>query len=285
MDDKKGVVLPYRTTGEELTRFVEARARGRDLAQIQSLNFAAGNFQGSLVAAHELGFLDADTKDLTPLGREYALAAPERRRALLAEAVLAFEPYERLLEAVFDRGNRNETTLEWVQTWWSTQGYGNSQTNREEGSSAFARLLEFIGLGSYVQGRRGHPTRIQWHEDTPARVRRTSHAAPAPSVAPAAAVAPMPASSREPGPPARPVAAPPSASAPADGPAEIETGPDHLPVANSTLVLNLGPNRTAELSLPPRVTYAEKERLISILELMIDLTPQPGNGTDPRRRS
>lgn len=261
MEDAKDAVLPYRTTGEELGRLVEARARGRDLAQIQSLNFSAGNFQGTVVAACELGFMATESKELSDAGRAFALADAGGRRELLLEALLGFEPYELLLEAVFDRGAPKETPLDWIQTWWSTNGYGNSQTNREEGSSAFAKLLEFAGLGSYVQGRRGHPTRVLWLDETGERIRsrRRSMLAPVvedpqyPSGPPAASPSPVPS---EPDPP--------DAAAAATG-------------GNSHLVLQLGGGRTVELSLPPSITAAEKRRVLSILELMIS-APQEGNG-------
>ena len=82
MDGNKDVVLPYRTTGEEVTRFLEARARGRDIPQIQALDFSTGAFQGTLVAVSALGFLDPDSRDLTSLGREYVLAGQAERAGI-----------------------------------------------------------------------------------------------------------------------------------------------------------------------------------------------------------
>ena len=269
MDGDKGVVLPYRTTGEEVTRFLEARARGRDVSQIQALDFSTGAFQGTLVAVSALGFLDAESRDLTSLGREYVLARQPERATMIRDALRGFEPYGLLLEAVFDRGRPKETPLDWVVTWWATQGYGNSETNRDEGSSAFGRLVEFARLGTYVPGRRGHPTRIRWSEDAareaePETVRSVVQAAPEAPPETVRVAAPPPARStvQE----SVPTAAPPApAVAPPVGAAK--------PEPNSSLVLSLGPGRTVELSIPPRITDAEKRRLLALLELMITVHP------------
>lgn len=281
MDDDKGVVLPYRTTGEEVTRFLEARARGRDLGQIQALDFSTGAFQGTLVAATALGFLDADVRDLTQLGRDYVLGSAAERTALMRAAVQRFEPYGLLLEAVFDRGAAQETPLDWVVTWWSTHGYGNSETNRAEGASSFARFVEFTGLGSFIPGRRGHPTRIRWAGAAPGEVKGGTHQPPVtvrkplpPDDSPSrSATSPW----RAPDTPApAPVAeAPVSAeiSARARPPAQRTWTEPREPEPNTSLVLSLGPGRTVQLTVPPRITAAEKQRLLRLMELMITTTP------------
>jgi hypothetical protein len=276
MNGNKGVVLPYRTTGEEMTRFLEARARGRDLSQIQALDFSTGAFQGTLVAATALGFLDPDTRELTQVGRDYVLASLRERAGLVRGAMGRFEPYGLLLEAVFDRGAPNETPLDWVVNWWGTQGYGNSETNRDEGSSAFARLVEFTGLGSFVPGRRGHPTRIRWAQGAPGDPKRRTRASSA-QVVPqrnqddeAPPAAPVLEHQREPEALPAPTSAPGSARArPAPAVSATEAEP------NSSLVLSLGPGRTVQLTVPPRITTAEKKRLLALIELII--TPAPGD--------
>ena len=274
MEGNKDVVLPYRTTGEEVTRFLEARARGRDLSQIQALDFSTGAFQGTLVAASVLGFLDSESRDLTSRGRDYVLAGQPERVTMMRDAVRGFEPYGLLLEAVFDRGRPKETTLDWVVTWWATQGYGNSETNRDEGASAFGRLVEFARLGTYVPGRRGHPTRIRWSEDAaregePEALSSAVQAAPEvrPETLRVAAPPPVRSTAREPVPTATPPA--PAAAPPVGAPE---------PEPNSSLVLSLGPGRTVELSIPPQITDAEKRRLLALLELMIMLGRSPACG-------
>lgn len=261
MPDQRGAVLPYRTTGEELSRLIEARARGRDLAQIQGLNFAAGSFQGTLVAAQALGFVDPETQDVSRTGREFALAPDSERRRLLFQALLRFEPYELLIEAVFDRGDATETTLEWVQTWWSTQGYGSSQTNREEASSAFAKLVEYAGLGSYLQGRRGYPTRIQWVDGAGERTKEVLRAPEGPQSTV--------------GEEAEEVEA--SAMVGFSVPATLDGGAGPAG-GNNRLVLNLGSGRAVELSFPPYLSAEEKKRLLTLVDLMLTATPGDPSG-------
>lgn len=273
MQADKGVVLPYRTTGEELTRLLEARARGRDLAQIQALDFSTGAFQGTLVAATALGFLDPDTRELTELGREYVLTSTGERPGIVRRAMDGFEPYGLLLEAIFDRGSPNETPLDWVVNWWGTHGYGNSETNRDEGSSSFARLVEFIRLGSFVPGRRGHPTRIRWAERAPGQPKRTPRARATDVLPPQSAATELPPAT--PGTPTEAEGSPPPAP-----PRVVPSRPPQAASAgeaepNSSLVLSLGPGRTVQVTVPPRITTAEKKRLLALIELII--TPAPGD--------
>lgn len=280
MADAKGGVLPYRTTGEELERFVEARARGRDLAQLQALNFATGGFQGTLAGATALGMLDPDSKELLPAGRDFALADPGERRALLLNAMRDYEPFGLLLDAVFGRGQQAETSLDWILTWWGTHDYGNSQTNRDEGSSAFAKLVEYVGLGSYVAGRRGHPTRIRWNENAATLVRgrpqpgempRQASAEPFRASERPRAPEPKPRQAREaqaPPAPPQPYIEPEPRSSPAQRKTELEPQPVAFE-GRSSLVLTLGPGRTVDLSVPAQVTAAEKQRLISLINLFI----------------
>ena len=54
-----------------------------------------------------------------------------------------------------------------METWWATQGYGSSRSNRQEGAALLGRLVEYAALGRYVPGRRGYPTRIEWTEPLP----------------------------------------------------------------------------------------------------------------------
>jgi hypothetical protein len=261
MSDQKDTVLPHRTTAEDVTRLVEARARGRDLSQIQSLNFSAHGFQGALIAAYEFELLDPTTKDLTKAGRDYALATPTQKSRLFLHSMLKYEPYELLLEAIFDRGNQKETALEWIETWWSTHKYGNSQTNRDEGASTLARFIEFVGLGAYIQGRKGYSTRIEWRDHAVSTIKEimrgdngkseqdnngdtTNRDQP---------LAPQPMDKLDKTPAVKP------------------NDPPILEGNNSHLVLNLGVGRRAEISLPPKVTSAEKKRLVALIELMIDV--------------
>lgn len=166
--------------------------------------------------------------------------------------MLSFEPYELLLEAVVQRGDR-VTTLDWVETWWNTHGCGSSRSNRTEGSSSFGRLADFAGLGAYIQGRRGHPSRVEWAHDTLASAttdrtkRREIEQAEPPSIAP------------------------PGDSSEGQGNKLSPSGPRlaDAPLDSISLNLPLGPGRIVEIRLPACISAAEKDRLIQLLEFLI----------------
>ncbi len=259
----KGGVLPYRSDAEDLTRLLEALARGWSVQQVRSLNFSAKNFEGTTLTAQLLGLFDSEEEELTAAGRRFALAAAAERQALLLAAMREFEPYGLLLEAIFGGEAPRATEADWIERWWATNGYGSSPSNRAEAATVFGRLAEFVGLGTYIQGRRGHPTRIEWNtapptapglpprrrvdvqaEPVPPPGTAIEEVAPTPTVAPAAAVELPAARARA----------------------------DEAPY--STVAVELAAGRYAQLRVPSRLTRAEKERLLSLLDLLITVVPE-----------
>lgn len=157
-------LLPYRTNGPDLSRWLEARARGAAVDQPGVLGIAAKSLDGIVEAARSLGLVADASTDLTALGRRFVLAPPTERVGILREAVLGFAPYRLVLDAARERGDA-ETEAGWIETWWGAHGIGGSQSNRAEAAASLGRLVEHVGLGDYVPGRRGHPTRIRWNRD------------------------------------------------------------------------------------------------------------------------
>ncbi len=233
--------------------------------QIRSL-FSAKSFEGTVVAARALGFLEAGTEEVTSDGRRFALATAEDKTVLLRSAMEEYEPYGLLLEAILGHQPPTSTKVEWIARWWAAHGYGSSESNREEAATTFARLCDFVGFGTYVQGRRGHPTRIEWRRGG------------APVSSPPSAAAPVIAHLSEPprgwtepvedspSPPKneRTQRDAPSPPAPASGP----------PEGYSTVTVALGPGRTAGLTVPSTLSRGEKHRLLSLLDLLITETPE-----------
>ena len=262
----ESTILPYRTDGNDLIRLIEARGRGRAIKQIQSLNFTNTGFQGTVAAAYALKLMLPDSDELTETGRELALSRnTERKREILLESMLQYEPYELLLEAVFAHNHTvDETTTEWIETWWSTHNHGNSQKNRNEGATAFCKLLESAGLGNFFIGRRGRPTRIEWQDNVAeniANLRNTFNEDEN-----------LPINANE-YKHSEPIVDSPDGtnSLPTDKPSIPPTKMERPTTisGNSELTLPLGTGRIAVLSLPPQLTASEKQRLITMVDLMI----------------
>ena len=246
------VLLPYRADAGELFAWVEARARGRTTAQIRDDAASAKAREGVALTAAVLGF--ARDGELTERGRELALADAPARRAILHRAMLSFPPYAELLAALHERGAARVESG-WIEAWWATHGWGGSQSNRQEGIAVLGRLAEHVGLGRYVQGRRGHPTRIEWD---------LAALAPPPSPAslsslPAEAEAPDGLSSPEP---------------PLPAPAAVQTRSHEHHAAAVEAEVNrvrvaLEGGRSAWLEVPTRLSRGEKRRLIELLDLLV----------------
>ena len=254
-----GTVLPYRTTGEDLERFVSACNRGRDMEQIQSLFPSSRKFSGTTSAADTLGLYKPEEEILTSRGEAMASGEADEKEEALFQAVLEFEPYELLLEATFTSGLKEKeegkfTSLKWIEKWWRDNGYGSSQTNRDEGSTTFANIASYLELGTYKQGRHGHPSRVEWVTDAEKRVDDARKYLQRNEIGESKEnTTGDEASLKE-----------------EDNVSEsgeknkIESLPE-----NNSLTLNLSDGRVAKLSLPPKLSQDEKERLVSLVELLV----------------
>ncbi|HET8654921.1 MAG TPA: hypothetical protein VFL93_05370 [Longimicrobiaceae bacterium] len=234
-------ILPYRTDASALSWWLEARARGRAPGELRAAARSTKGAEGTAATAAALGLADAETGELTEAGRRFALASPDERRDLTAAAIRRHAPYRRLLDAVAARGDA-VTEVGWMETWWAAHGYGNSASNRQEGAAVLGRLAEFAGLGRYVPGRRGHPTRVAWAEGALERPAPERAAVPVPREAVRGA-----------------------AGGPEPRPAVRGGAGDDL----NRVVIPLGDGRTARFELPARLPAEEKRRLMALLDLLI----------------
>jgi hypothetical protein len=229
--------LPYRTNGDDLTRWIEARARGRG-GQARALGLTPKGLEGTLLAGEALGLVEPISHELTAAGRDFALSGAAERRLLLQTALLAFPPYGELLRAVA-QAELSETTAEWIERWWGTSGYGSSESNRSEAAAAFGRIAEYAGLGSYVPGRRGHPTRVRWSDALGSSVASTPSAPQ-----------------------------PPGEYSPAVSPglaAGVGNG------GRSTVTVTFRGGQEATLTLPAALPPDEKRRLLALIDLLVGL--------------
>lgn len=263
METHGAEVLPYRTDPDQLAGWIEARARGRASAQRRETDLAAKTLEGTLATAAALGYFQRDTDQLTPAGQRFALASRPERRDLLRDALRAFPPFGGLLRAVAERPRRPVTDAQWIETWWATHGHGSSQSNRLEATAVFGRLVDHVGWGRYIPGRRGHPTRIEWSDEAFAELAPSPEAPSlrAASEAPPASDgdAPEPAATHDlRAAPAAPPASEPAAAAPA---------------GYNRIVVPLRSGDVARLEVPLRLSRDEKRRLVELLDLLISEEP------------
>ena len=264
-----GTVLPYRTTGEDLEQFASACSRGRDMDQIQSLFPSSRNFSGTTSAAATLGLYKPEEEVLTSGGEVLAEGEPNEKKEALFQAVIEFEPYELLFEAIFTSGVKEKeegkfTPLEWIRKWWRDNGYGSSQTNRDEGATTFANIASYLELGAYKQGRHGHPSRIEWDTNAEKQVNGARERLQGSEIREAEKEAAKNEASSEDE----------DEVVEREQESEIESAPE-----NNSLTLNLSDGRVAKLSLPPKLSSDEKKRLVSLVELMV---ATEGDGETPQ---
>lgn len=264
MGSDRNQVLPYRTDANDLTRLVEAYEKGRSWRRIQVLNLTSDRFQGALAAAHCLKLIDENSGNITERGERFALSScGVKRRRLLLEAIIDYEPYELLLEAVFVENFTGETSTQWIENWWNTWNYGSSSCNRSDGALAFAKFVEYVAKGKFYVGRRGRPSRIEWYEDAKQILEnaRSSFAREA--------------DSHVPGEPTSQIESPETAAVQAAS-AQVETVDASSSNSSevSSLTLGLGSGRVAKLTVPARLTQSEKQRLMDLVELMIAVEPE-----------
>lgn len=171
MADKDEGTLPYRGDWASLEGLVEGLGMGRELGKVAAaLGLKSKSLHGIVLAAERLGLVEQGGAGLTATGRNFALTRnPQERREIVLQAILDHEPYQLLLDYIF-RTEEETTPVEHFITWWATSGYGASENNRVEAAAAFANLLDGAGAGSFIRGRRGGVSRIEWNPDVRERL-------------------------------------------------------------------------------------------------------------------
>lgn len=261
-------MLPVRCDGSTLDRLIDGLIRGRSAGHVRESGFSSKGFEGAVGAARALGLIEPDEMRLTDVGRAFGLAEGRARAALLEERMRGFAPYAALIDDVAAGRLSGETEADWVSRRWAAEGWGSSESNRAEGVSTFARLAEAASLAEFVPGRRGHPTRIRW------RVALDGHRGrggePRRRVEAAAEAAPAATASAPPAPPHDSA----ERAVPADDPLTTPE-PASQSSAHSEVVFVLSPGRVARLEVPSALTVAEKQRLLTLLDVLVRTEP-PG---------
>ena len=265
MSNHKGTTLPYRTTPEETQRLIEAINRRRSIEQIQALFPSQTAFQSAFQAAQALGFVDTATSSLLHLGKDYLLQV-DKRTEILLNAMCQYEPYGLLLEAIFVRESPTETPINWIINWWSSRDYGVSANNRDEAAVTFGRFIEAVGLGTFMLGRRGKPTRIQWGAEAAKQIKeiinRSEHADVVSTSSEANTSTPVSVEEAQFSSRGEPLQSP----QPSMGYMTTVASQDY-----ASMSIPLSGQKIAEVRLPAKLTTKDKKRLLQIMELLIEV--------------
>lgn len=165
MEKKRKYSMPYYTNFNDFKILLD-EIKNRPKAKEGEIRARVKNFERSRSALIELGLvrMNGEVLCLTDTGKKIAWEtdSSQRGKALLADVVLKYEPYEVVLtHALRDLDDAIET--EYVQKIWGQYlGIQLSAKSRGSAVATFFQLLEESGLGKYKIGRRGSPTRLEF---------------------------------------------------------------------------------------------------------------------------
>lgn len=162
--------LPYSTDDEDLLRLIEAIKRKPDNEKAIKEIYNKSNFETSRKALETLGILD-EQLSFSTAGKELATEREDSlKRELFLKFFLSYSPYGHFLESIAHSGDLSITETESIKDYWWKHGYGSSGNNREDGVVAFGKLLQLTGLGKFMTGRRGKPSRVEWNPGAKASI-------------------------------------------------------------------------------------------------------------------
>lgn len=155
--------LPYKTDDQDVIRLIEAIKRKPDNEKAIKDIYNKSNFETSRKALEILGILDTRLS-FSYEGKDLAVERDDsQREKLFLKFILRYPPYGHFLESVSHSSNLSTTDTESVKDYWWKHGYGSSGSNRDEGVVTFGKLVQLAGLGKFVIGRKGQPSRIEWN--------------------------------------------------------------------------------------------------------------------------
>jgi hypothetical protein len=272
--------LPYRSDPDDIRRYLAALAQGGGETRLASLGLSRKNAEGVSAAVVALGLAAGRDGPLTDKGRRVAVTADADVSATVWRDVVSdYAPYAAIVGAVESATAPLPLTLEWIETYWAANGMGSSESNRAEGAATFARIAEAAAYGRFRQGRRGHVSRVEWNGTSARNEERTVHHVLPRRASPAARAS---GSRRTAAPEPTDEVAEPASSRGEGGtgaPAPVVAGPaaygsavrDSVPEAEpcNRIEWELSPGRKLRISVPPRLTPEEAQRVNALLRLLI----------------
>ena len=163
------MALPILTTLEDLNKwidFLKNKISGVTIKEASSIvgkQYADGR---KLSALQEWGILShtGDTINLTPMGRDYVRADPDKRREILQGTLKKIKAYSSVFEWAHYQGISTLTTVDVAARWLehNKEDVGtDNATSLNNGAVCMFHLAQGAGLGTLTIGRRGQPTRLE----------------------------------------------------------------------------------------------------------------------------
>ncbi|USD83472.1 hypothetical protein M5E02_03355 [Bacillus safensis] len=156
--------LPYGTSWENILKLLEAiKKKQGDEKGIRAV-FTGAKIDNTRKTMETLGLVSGF--DFKQMGKELAYETnDEKRKQIFLKVILSYQPYELFLSRLDDKDFFEETELEEVKNFWGKHDFGVSPNNRNEAANVFGSFIQLSGLGEFITGRRGKPTRIQWNSE------------------------------------------------------------------------------------------------------------------------
>lgn len=162
--EKDANVLPAHTTAENLLALLDAYRRKPGKEDEAKVIFGKGTklYNSTKAALRAFKLINENDCGFTKLGRNVAFSTDEEKKKVLLRFMSSYFPYESLLANILQKSPVASTESTIIENFWGKFGQGSNQRNLEGASNLFGNMVEYVGLGTYVIGRRGKPTRIEW---------------------------------------------------------------------------------------------------------------------------
>ncbi len=164
--------LPSRIGGEEIIDFVEQAAfhPGSTETELKKWLANPGEIASTRRSCLTLGLTEEALGRVEPtdLGRRLVYAEKaDRQDLMLQDVILGYEPYEiPLTQLMRDRGEPFDLTPADLQRNWTLKfRLGLSKDSLDRAATTLLKLLDYSGVGAYLVGRRGKPTRMEMAQE------------------------------------------------------------------------------------------------------------------------
>ena len=165
--------LPSGTTVENLLKLIEVLVKNNKNEESIKALFGLGDsvYGRTKSALKSFGIIENDSHEFTPIGRDIAYSGEDDKKAELVKIVICYEPYKLVLDSILTSRNDTEITdINTIKNLWGKADIGSGDRNRNDGTTLFMTVVDYIGIGKYVVGRGSNPTRIEWVEDIKTKI-------------------------------------------------------------------------------------------------------------------